>query len=81
MEIHRDDKFFLTNHYKNPENPKKLKEIIFEIRKHNRNGLYEKKMMKKNEKLNYGKWNDEENAKFISTSLEYGADWFKVYIY
>ncbi len=78
MDIDKDKKFLLSDLRKNHQISNKTTNKIFEIRKYNRKGLFEKKMMKKNDKLNYGKWTDEENAKFISTSLKYGASWFKV---
>lgn len=52
--------------------------LIFNIKKYHRNGLLEKKIMKKSEILNSGKWTREENSKFIRAGLKYGTNWKKV---
>jgi hypothetical protein len=57
---------------------KKEKSFIFSIKKYHRNGLLEKKIMKKCEILNSGKWTREENTKFIRAGLKYGTNWKKV---
>ena len=51
---------------------------IFTIRKYNRNGLLEKKNMKKSRQMLSGKWSAEENSRFIKGALKWGVDWKKV---
>jgi hypothetical protein len=59
--------------------PKKYSgKLIFNIKKYHRNGLYEKKLMKKNSSLHYGKWSKEESSKFIRAGMKYGTNWRKV---
>jgi hypothetical protein len=52
---------------------------IFNIKKYNRNGLLEKKNMKKNKVLQSGKWTPQENLRFIKGVLKSGVNWKKVY--
>ncbi len=60
-------------------NPRKKSEnSIFLIKKYHRNGLLEKKQMKKCEILNSGKWTREENVNFIRAGLKYGTNWKRV---
>ena len=63
-------------------NPRKKNEnSIFLIKKYHRNGLLEKKLMKKCEILNSGKWTREENSNFIRAGLKYGTNWKRVIYY
>lgn len=61
-----------TNGYTTKGNP------IFTIRKYNRNGLLEKKNMKKTREMVSGKWSAEENSRFIKGALKWGVNWKKV---
>jgi hypothetical protein len=51
---------------------------IFNIKKYNRNGLLEKKNMKRSKVLQSGKWTPEENVRFIKGVLKCGVNWKKV---
>ena len=66
------------NSHQSPINNSKAKQSIFSIKKYHRNGLLEKKMMKRNQIYQSGKWTKEENTKFIRTGIKHGANWKKV---
>lgn len=53
-------------------------EKIFLIKKYNRNGLFEKKIMRNGKTLRTGKWSKEEHNIFLQAILKYGAKWKKV---
>lgn len=51
---------------------------IFLTRKLKRNGLLEKRIIKKNGKIKTGRWEKDEHSRFINACLTYGPDWRKV---
>jgi hypothetical protein len=57
-----------------------VKEPIFNIKKYFRNGMLEKKIMKKYNKMNVGKWTRKEHRKFVSACIKYGTNWNNVRI-
>ena len=72
--VKMSDISFQLNSYKS--------KAIFCIKKYNRNGLLEKKNMKRNRLMLSGKWTAEENIRFIKGSLKWGGvNWKKVYFY
>jgi hypothetical protein len=51
---------------------------IFKTKKLKRNGLLERKTIKKVGSMNVGRWKKEEHHKFLTACLKYGPDWKKV---
>ena len=53
----------------------KGKESIFSSKKLKRNGLLERKILKKNAMFKVGRWTKDEHLKFIEGCRLYGAQW------
>jgi hypothetical protein len=51
---------------------------IFRCKKLKRNGLLEKKLIKKDSNIQTGRWTKDEHVKFMSACLAHGPMWKKV---
>ncbi len=56
----------------------RVKENIFQLKKLKRNGLLEKKIIKKTGIINTGRWTHEEHVRFMESCFKHGAKWNKV---